>query len=80
MEATRTVKDTLCSTGPEGQPYALDEIIQELAVCRRERILLKETPLKRGFEPKLRSRAPLLPQEAANLGMVFSLRQTARAP
>jgi hypothetical protein len=30
MEATRTVKDTLCSTGPEGQPYALDEIIQEL--------------------------------------------------
>jgi hypothetical protein len=30
MEATRTVKDTLCSTGPEGQPYALDEIIPEL--------------------------------------------------
>jgi len=30
MEATRTVKETLCSTGPEGQPYALDEIIQEL--------------------------------------------------
>ena len=30
MEATRTIKETLCSTGPEGQPYALDEIIQEL--------------------------------------------------
>ena len=30
MEVTRTAKETLCSTGLEGQPYALDEIIQEL--------------------------------------------------
>jgi hypothetical protein len=37
MEATRTIKETLCSTGPEGQPYVLDEIIQELQ--RRKKLL-----------------------------------------
>jgi len=41
-------------------------------------VLLRKAPLRHDSEPESGSRAPLLPQKAANLGTAFSLRQTAR--